>query len=108
MTFGHVLDVVVEGLDVQLLQRLARERLDRDRHVLDVLIAALRGDGHLADRKSRLFGGGCRIGWRRCVGCCGVRAENGCYSGVDSMVRFQADLPDYRYLFGRTAGAVSR
>src|SRR5207248_5027698 len=42
---GQILDVVIERRDVQLLQRLCGKRLHRDRHVLYVLRAALRGNG---------------------------------------------------------------
>ena len=38
---GQIFDEVVEIRDVELLQRLAGERLDRDRHVLNVFAAAL-------------------------------------------------------------------
>ena len=46
---GQILDEVIESRDVQLLQGLAGERLDRDRHVLHVFGAALRGDGNFLD-----------------------------------------------------------
>src|SRR5204862_7493928 len=47
---GHVREVfhkVVEGLDVQLGERLRSEGLDRDRNVLHALGAALRRDDDL-------------------------------------------------------------
>ena len=40
---------IVEGLDVELLQRLGSQRLHRDRHVLDVLRAPLRSNGDLGE-----------------------------------------------------------
>ena len=53
----QVLDVVVEGRDVELLQRLRREGLHRDRHVLHVLAAPLRGDGDFRQRVRTRAGG---------------------------------------------------
>ena len=44
---GRVLQQVVERHYVQLRQLIAGDRLDRDRYVLQVLGAALRGDHHL-------------------------------------------------------------
>jgi len=44
-----MLDQVVERLDIQLLQRFTAQRLHRDRHVLGVLSAPLRGDDDFLD-----------------------------------------------------------
>ena len=60
------LDVIVEGRDVELGQRLRRERLDGDGDVLDVLAASLGGDDDLIETA----GVGCR-------GREGRSAENG-------------------------------
>ena len=51
----QVLDVVIEGGHVQLGQGVARECLNRDRHVLQVLLAAVRRDDHFLqfDRRTR-------------------------------------------------------
>ena len=58
----QVLDVVIEGGDVQLLQRLLGQGLHRDRHVLHVLRAPLRGDGDLGQHVgARRAGVGCRL-----------------------------------------------
>ena len=63
------LDVVVERRDVQLLQGLRREGLHGDRHVLNVLGAALRGDGDLLERSgTRFTTAGRRLGSVRCAG----------------------------------------
>src|SRR5439155_252574 len=65
----QILDVVVEGRDVELLQRLLGQGLHRDRHVLYVLRAALRGDGDLFERSRDRFGAaGRRLGSVRCAG----------------------------------------
>jgi hypothetical protein len=61
----QILDVVVERRDVELLQRLCGEGLHRDRHVLYVLRAALRGDGDLGERARIRFG---TSGRRLCCG----------------------------------------
>ena len=50
---GQVPDQIVQARDVQLLQGLAGERLDRDRHVLDVLGAPLRSDDNFLDTGRR-------------------------------------------------------
>src|SRR5438105_7821427 len=58
---GHVRQVlheVIEGLDVELTERLGGQRLDGDRHVLDALGSALRGDDHFLQLLARA-GRGC-------------------------------------------------
>ena len=60
---GHVRQVlheVIEGLDVELTERLGGQRLDGDRHVLDALGSALRGDDHFLQLVARA-GRGCRF-----------------------------------------------
>ncbi len=47
---GHVLQVVRQGLNVQVAERLAGQRLNRNRHVLDVLGATLRSDDDFLQR----------------------------------------------------------
>ncbi len=59
---GRVLDQVVERRDVELRQRLAGEGLDRQRHLLDAFVAALRGDGDLADAEVGRIGRGGSVG----------------------------------------------
>ncbi len=62
------LDVVVQRRDVQLLERLPRHRLNRDRHVLHVLRAPLRGDCDSRNHVGTGFGVGRRRGNREAGG----------------------------------------
>src|SRR5439155_23053393 len=65
----QILDVVVEGRYVELLQRLLGQGLHRDRHVLYVLRAALRGDGDFLERSGTGFTMAARgLGSVRCGG----------------------------------------
>ena len=71
---GQIFDELVEALNIQLLQRVAGERLDRDGHVLNVLRATLRrDDDFLESRRGRCL----RFGWRRIGSLRGVRAQDG-------------------------------
>src|SRR6202044_1496894 len=71
---GKISNEIIERRHVQLLQGIAGKRLDRDRHVLNVLRAALSGDGDLLDLVARRIRVG-RAGRNRMSEC--AAAQNG-------------------------------
>ncbi len=96
---GRVFEQIGEVDDVELRQRVAAERLDGQRHLLDALVAALRGhdDVAIAGRRRRigLHGGRGRGGiGRRCCGA--AYAEQGDRGTGDKIVGLHDYAPQGR------------
>ena len=102
---GQILDVVVEGLHVQLLQGLGGKGLHGDRHVLHVLRAALRRYGDLLQglgRRARRCITGVSRRCRRCARECRA-AQDGRYRKRD--LRVHCLIPSGLESAPRGAGA---